>query len=84
MKRVIRIKTVKRRKKIMMRLKIVYTGDPTETKVVDSTTGEEVGGIHAIEVSIDAFSGYASLILQDFILEAEDMEGDILDPQEPA
>lgn len=81
MKRIMKIKTVKRRK-ITMKLKIVYTGDPTETKVVNSDTGEEVGGIHAIEVSIDAFSGYASLILQDFLIEVDGIEGAIVGPQE--
>jgi len=65
-----------------MKLKIIYTGDPTETKVVDAETGEEVGGIHSIEVSIDAFAGYASLILQDFLLEVDNIEGEVVEPQE--
>jgi|TARA_Y100000310_G_scaffold11745_1_gene12238 hypothetical protein len=65
-----------------MKIKIVYTGDPTETKVVNAETGEEIGGIQSIEVSIDAFAGYASIILQDFLLEANNLEGDVVDRKE--
>jgi len=59
-----------------MKLKIIYTGDPTETEIVNAETGEPVDGIHSVEVSIDAFAGYAVLILQDFIAEIDNMEAE--------
>jgi hypothetical protein len=65
-----------------VKIKIIYTGDPTETKVVSAETGEELSGIKSIEVSIDAFAGYASIILQDFLLEADNLEGEVVDQEE--
>jgi|TARA_R110002020_G_scaffold356986_1_gene569429 hypothetical protein len=65
-----------------MRLKIVYTGDPTETKIIDEETGEKVEGVHSVEVSIDAFSAYASIVLQDFILETSNVEGEVFEGEE--
>jgi hypothetical protein len=59
-----------------MKLKLIYTGDPTETKIVNAETGESVEGVHSVEVSIDAFQGYAVLILQDFITEIDNMEAE--------
>ena len=61
-----------------MKLKIIYTGDPTETEIVNAETGEPVDGIHSVEVSIDAFTGYAVLILQDFITEIDNMEPEVV------
>ena len=61
-----------------MKLKLIYNGDPTETQIVNAETGEAVDGIHSIEVSIDAFSGYAVLILQDFIAEIDNMDAEVV------
>jgi len=61
-----------------MKIKLIYNGDPTETKIVNAETGEAVDGIHSIEVSIDAFSGYAVLILQDFIAEIDSMDAEVV------
>ncbi len=65
-----------------MRLKIVYTGDPTETKIIDEETGEKVEGVHSVEVSIDAFSAFASIVLQDFVLESNNVEGEVFEGEE--
>ena len=65
-----------------MRLKIIYTGNPAETKVIDEDTGDSVEGIHSVEVSIDAFSGFASIVLQDFALESNNVEGEIFEGEE--
>ena len=61
-----------------MKIKLIYNGDPTETQIVNAETGEAVDGIHSIEVSIDAFSGYAVLILQDFIAEIDNMDAEVV------
>ena len=61
-----------------MKLKLIYTGNPAETKLQDSETGEEVEGIHSIEISIDAFTGYAVLVLQDFIAEIDYIDAEII------
>jgi|TARA_R100001129_G_scaffold70939_1_gene48284 hypothetical protein len=65
-----------------MRLKIIYTGDPSETKVIDEDTGDAVEGIHSVEVSIDAFSAYASIVLQDFALESNNIKGEVFEGEE--
>ena len=65
-----------------MRLKIIYTGDPSETKVIDEDTGDAVEGIHSVEVSIDAFSAYASIVLQDFALQSNNIEGEVFEGEE--
>ena len=65
-----------------MRLKIIYTGDPSETKVIDEDTGDAVEGIHSVEVSIDAFSGFASIVLQDFAFESNNIEGEVFEGEE--
>ena len=65
-----------------MRLKIIYTGDPSETKVIDEDTGDAVEGIHSVEVSIDAFSAFASIVLQDFALESNNIEGEVFEGEE--
>ena len=65
-----------------MILKIVYTGTPAETKVIDEDTGDAVEGIHSVEVSIDAFSGFASIVLQDFALESNNIEGEVFEGEE--
>ncbi len=67
-----------------MRLKIIYTGDPSETKVIDEDTGDAVEGIHSVEVSIDAFSAYASIVLQDFALQSNNIEGEVFEEGEEA
>ena len=65
-----------------MRLKIIYTGDPSETKVIAEDTGDAVEGIHSVEVSIDAFSAYASIVLQDFALESNNIKGEVFEGEE--
>lgn len=57
-----------------MKVKVVYTGNPAETKVVNAETGEDVEGIDSVEISIDAFGGYCALLLQDFELDLNNLE----------
>jgi hypothetical protein len=65
-----------------VKLKIIYTGNPSETEVIDEETGNIVDGVHSVEVSIDAFSAYASIVLQDFILESNNVEGEVFEGKE--
>ena len=64
-----------------MKLKIIYTGDPSDTQIVNAETGEAVEGIHSVEVSIDAFTGYAALVLQDFVAEIDNIETEAIRPE---
>ena len=41
-----------------MRLKVIYTGDPSETKIVNAETGEHLMGISSAEISIGPYQGY--------------------------
>jgi len=65
-----------------MKLKITYTGDPSQTEISNAETGEVLEGIHSVEVSIDAYTGYAVLILQDFLAEINDIEAEALRPED--
>ena len=64
-----------------MKLKIIYTGDPSDTQIVNAETGGAVEGIHSVEVSIDAFTGYAALVLQDFVAEIDNIETEAIRPE---
>ena len=63
-----------------MRLKVIYTGDPSETKIVNAETGEHLMGISSAEISIGPYQGYCALVFQDFELEADNLEGDLIEP----
>ena len=47
-----------------MKLKVIYTGNPVETRVVNAETDEPVEGVDSVEISIDAFGGHSSPRLQ--------------------
>ena len=70
----------------IMRLHVKFDGkDPTKTEVIDSESGEQIQGIRSVEISIDAFKGYAVLVLQDFSLEIDDIEAEpVLEGHEEA
>ena len=61
-----------------MKIKVIYTGDPAETKVVDADTGEPVLGITDVQINIEPFSAYAVLVFTDFEAEIENIPADIL------
>ena len=51
----------------------------------DSASCEQIQGIRSVEISIDAFKGYAVLVLQDFSLEIDDIEAEpVLEGHEEA
>ena len=57
-----------------MRLKIIYTGKPEETKVLNADTGEHINNVIGIDVALDAFNGYVALTFKDFELELDNLE----------
>lgn len=57
-----------------MKLKVIYTGNPVETRVVNADTDEPIEGVDSVEISIDAFGGHCAILLQDFQLEANNLE----------
>jgi len=60
-----------------MRLHVKFDGkDPTKTQILDAESGETIEGIRSVEISIDAFQGYAVLVLQDFSLEVNNIEAE--------
>ncbi len=60
-----------------MRLHVKFDGkDPTKTEILDAESGDRIEGIHSVEISIDAFKGYAVLVLQDFSLEVNNIEAE--------
>jgi hypothetical protein len=57
-----------------MRIKVIYTGDPTETKIVDVDTGKTIENLHGVDIAIDAFNGYAAITFNDFEAELDNLE----------
>ena len=57
-----------------MKLKVIYTGNPAETQIVNAETGEEVEGVDSVEISIDAFGGYCALLLQGCEVDLNNLE----------
>jgi hypothetical protein len=51
-----------------MKIKIIYTGNPEETQVIDTETG--IG----VDVALDPFGGYAALTFKDFEVEMDNVE----------
>tara|TARA_R100000995_G_C3478172_1_gene122208 strand:- start:503 stop:727 length:225 start_codon:yes stop_codon:yes gene_type:complete len=66
-----------------MRLKVIYTGDPSETKILNAETGEHLMGISSAEISIGPYEAYCALVLQDFELEADNLRGELFSPPCP-
>lgn len=57
-----------------MKLKLFYNGNPAQTQVVDSETGQTIDGVVSAHVDIDAFNGYATLVFADFEAEISNIE----------
>lgn len=49
-----------------MQLKISTTGKPSETKITNAETGEELVGVQHVEISISPFETLAVIVLKDF------------------
>ncbi len=58
----------------MMRIKVIYTGKPEETKVINSDTGELIQNVVGVDVAIDSFGGYAALTFKDFEVVLDNLE----------
>ena len=57
-----------------MKIKIIYTGNPEETQVIDTETGKVIQNIIGVDVALDPFGGYAALTFKDFEVEMNNVE----------
>lgn len=57
-----------------MKIKIIYTGNPEETQVIDTETGKVIQNIIGVDVALDPFGGYAALTFKDFEVEMDNVE----------
>lgn len=61
-------------KRNRMKIKIIYTGNPEETQVIDTETGKVIQNIIGVDVALDPFGGYAALTFKDFEVEMDNVE----------
>ena len=57
-----------------MKIKIIYTGNPEETQVIDTETGKVIQNVMGVDVALDPFGGYAALTFKDFEVEMDNVE----------
>ena len=57
-----------------MKIKIIYTGNPEETEVINSDTGVVIQNIVGVDVALDPFGGYAALTFKDFEVVLDNLE----------
>jgi hypothetical protein len=57
-----------------MKIKVIYTGNPEETKVINSDTGQVIQNIVGVDVAIDSFGGYVALTFKDFEVVLDNLE----------
>jgi hypothetical protein len=57
-------------KRNRMKIKIIYTGNPEETQVIDTETGKVIQNIIGVDVALDPFA----LTFKDFEVEMDNVE----------
>lgn len=58
-----------------MKLKMIYTGNPQETKIVNAETGELIDNIVAVSLEVDAYGCNAILHVREMQLDINNAEG---------
>ncbi len=58
-----------------MKLKMIYTGNPQETKIVNAETGEPIDNIVAVSLEVDAYGCNAILHVREMQLDINNAEG---------
>lgn len=67
-----------------VKIKVIYTGNPAETTVVNAETGEPLTGISDVQINIEPFEAFAVLVFQDFEAEINNIEAEELSEPEEA
>jgi hypothetical protein len=57
-----------------MKLKLIYTGKPEETRIVNAETGEMIDNAVSVALEIDAFGCNALIQIRDLQLELDNVE----------
>lgn len=58
-----------------MKLKMIYTGNPQETKIVNAETGDPIDNIVAVSLEVDAYGCNAILHVREMQLDINNAEG---------
>lgn len=58
-----------------MKLKMIYTGNPQETKIVNAETGDSIENIVAVSLEVDAYGCNAILHVREMQLDINNAEG---------
>jgi len=58
-----------------MKLKMIYTGNPQETKIVNAETGEPIENIVSVSLEVDAYGCNAILHVREMQLDINNAEG---------
>lgn len=57
-----------------MKLKLIYTGNPAETRIVNAETGEEIQNVVRVDVAVDAMRAEALIEVTDLELDLDNVE----------
>lgn len=57
-----------------MKLKMIYTGRPEETQIVNAETGEPIENIVSVNIDIDAFGCNAILHVRELQIDIDNVE----------
>lgn len=62
-----------------MKVKLIYTGNPNETKVVNAETGEPIENVVSATINLDAFGCTAILEIASLEFEVDQVEA-VMEP----
>jgi len=68
----------------LMKISILYNGNPAETKVVNAETGELIEGITDVQINIEPEEAFCVLVFTDFEAKVMDIESEALYEPKPA
>lgn len=57
-----------------MKLKMIYTGNPQETQIVNAETGEPIDNIISVNIDVDAFGCNAIIQVREIELDLNNVE----------
>lgn len=58
-----------------MKLKMIYTGRPEETRIVNAETGEPIQNVTSVHIEVDAFGCNALIHVREIEIDIDQAEG---------
>lgn len=64
-----------------MKLKLIYTGNPAETQIINADTGESIPNVVSVNVDLDAFGCNALIHVRNIEIDIANAEGILVNDQ---